>query len=100
MVPDDRGPFYYRLHSRDAVTGTPWPAIHFSRKGRTRFDPIEGVGTPAGRLLRCGITVRTYALLANHFYLLCEVLEPRALTDPELLDRIEALSRPGQTVRP
>lgn len=36
---------YYRLHSRDALTGRPWPAIHFSRKGRTRFDPAEGVGT-------------------------------------------------------
>jgi putative transposase len=39
----------------------------------------------------CGIPVVTYALMANHFHLLCEVPPPRALADPELLDRIEAL---------
>jgi len=24
---------------------TPWPAIYFSRQGRTRFDPTSGIGT-------------------------------------------------------
>jgi putative transposase len=39
----------------------------------------------------CGISILTYALMANHFHLLCEVPEPRELSDPELLERIEAL---------
>jgi putative transposase len=39
----------------------------------------------------CGISILTYAVMANHFHLLCEVPEPRALSDPELLDRVEAL---------
>jgi putative transposase len=38
-----------------------------------------------------GISILTYALMANHFHILCEVPEPRAVPDPELLDRVEAL---------
>jgi hypothetical protein len=44
----------------------------------------------------CGIPLLTYALMANHFHLLCEVPEPRELSDPELLDRIEALDGPAR----
>ena len=44
----------------------------------------------------CGIPVLTYALMANHFHLLCEVPPPRALADTELLDRIEALYGPAR----
>jgi putative transposase len=39
----------------------------------------------------CNISILTYALMGNHFHLLCEVPQPRPLSDPELLDRIEAL---------
>jgi putative transposase len=39
----------------------------------------------------CGLSILTYALMANHFHLLCEVPAPRPLSDPELLDRVEAL---------
>ncbi|MBV9997955.1 MAG: transposase [Verrucomicrobia bacterium] len=39
----------------------------------------------------CGIPVLTYAVMANHFHLLCEVPQPRLLSDPELLERVEAL---------
>jgi REP-associated tyrosine transposase len=37
-----------------------------------------------------GVRVLTYALMSNHFHLLCEVPEPKPLSEPELLDRIEA----------
>ena len=37
-----------------------------------------------------GIRVLTYALMANHFHLLCEVPEPRLLSQSEVLERIEA----------
>jgi len=36
---------YYRLHSIDGKTGNPWPPLHFSKRGTTRFDPSDGVGT-------------------------------------------------------
>ena len=36
-----------------------------------------------------GIRIRKYVLMANHFHLLCEVPEPRSLTQKELLKRIE-----------
>lgn len=41
-----------------------------------------------------GITILTYALMGNHFHILCEVPQPRPLSDPELLDRVEALYGP------
>jgi putative transposase len=37
-----------------------------------------------------GVLVLTYALMSNHFHLLCEVPEPKALSELELLERIEA----------
>jgi REP-associated tyrosine transposase len=37
-----------------------------------------------------GIRVLTYALMSNHFHLLCEVPEPKVLSESELLERIEA----------
>ena len=37
-----------------------------------------------------GIVILNYALMANHFHLLCEVPEPRTLSEAELLQRIEA----------
>jgi putative transposase len=37
-----------------------------------------------------GIRVLTYALMGNHFHLLCEVPEPRLLSQSEVLERIEA----------
>ncbi len=36
-----------------------------------------------------GIGILRYVLMANHFHLLCEVPEPKALTQSELLKRIE-----------
>jgi hypothetical protein len=42
----------------------------------------------------CGLPILTYVLMGNHFHLLCEVPQPRVLSDPELLDRIEALYGP------
>jgi REP element-mobilizing transposase RayT len=42
----------------------------------------------------CGISILTYALMANHFHLLCEVPAPRALSDQELLARLEGLYGP------
>ena len=37
-----------------------------------------------------GIRVLTYALMSNHFHLLCEVPVPKALSEAEVLERIEA----------
>jgi len=39
----------------------------------------------------CGIRILTYALMSNHYHILCEVPEPYALSDQELLHRIEVL---------
>jgi putative transposase len=37
-----------------------------------------------------GVRVLTFALMSNHFHLLCQVPEPKALSELELLERIEA----------
>ena len=37
----------------------------------------------------CCVQVLTYALMANHFHILCKVPERRSLSDQELLDCIE-----------
>jgi len=37
-----------------------------------------------------GIGILTYVLMSNHFHLLCEVPQPKALSEAELLERIEA----------
>jgi putative transposase len=37
-----------------------------------------------------GVRVLTYALMSNHFHLLCQVPEPKALSELELLERIKA----------
>ncbi len=37
-----------------------------------------------------GVRVLTYSLMANHFHLLCEVPEPKLLSETEVLERIEA----------
>jgi hypothetical protein len=34
---------FYRLHAPDPATGEPWPPLHFSRRGNSRFDPKVGV---------------------------------------------------------
>jgi putative transposase len=44
-----------------------------------------------------GVRVLTYALMANHFHLLCQVPEAKALSESEVLARIEA--RYGQRRR-
>jgi putative transposase len=44
----------------------------------------------------CGISLLTYALMSNHFHILCEVPEPRPLSDPELLERVEGLYGPAR----
>jgi putative transposase len=37
-----------------------------------------------------GVRVLTYALMSNHFHLLCEVPEPKSLSEAEVLERIKA----------
>src|ERR1700752_4116387 len=37
-----------------------------------------------------GVRVLTYVLMSNHFHLLCEVPEPKTLSEAEVLDRVEA----------
>jgi len=36
---------YYRLHGLNQTTGKPWPPVHFSQRGTSRFDPAGGPGT-------------------------------------------------------
>lgn len=36
---------FLRLHSTNLKTGAPWAPLHFSVKGTTRFDPVDGTGT-------------------------------------------------------
>src|ERR1700684_3015800 len=36
---------FYRLHSINPTTSKPWPPLHFSKRGNTRFDPTAGIGT-------------------------------------------------------
>ena len=43
-----------------------------------------------------GVRILTYTLMANHFHLLCEVPEPKALSEAELLQRIEAGYSPAR----
>src|SRR5437660_8592744 len=38
----------------------------------------------------CGVRVLTYALMSNHFHILCKVPERRELSDEELLNCIES----------
>ena len=47
------------------------------------------------KLMRCleafsGVRVLTYTLMSNHFHLLCEVPEPKTLSETEVLERVEA----------
>ena len=39
----------------------------------------------------CGVEVNTYTVMSNHFHILLHVLEPKELTDEELVKRIAAL---------
>jgi putative transposase len=43
-----------------------------------------------------GVRVLTYAVMANHFHLLCEVPQPKPLSQSEVLERIEAGYGPGR----
>jgi hypothetical protein len=36
---------YYRIHCSKPKSHKPWPAVHFSQRGTSRFDPVDGVGT-------------------------------------------------------
>jgi len=43
-----------------------------------------------------GVRVLTYTLMANHIHLLCEVPEPRPLSQSEVLERIQACYGPAR----
>jgi putative transposase len=45
-----------------------------------------------------GVRVLTYALMSNHFHLLCQVPEPKALSKLELLEPHRSRLRPGASV--
>jgi len=67
-------------------------------EGRFIFQISDHGSVEAERfvqLMRCleafsGVRVLTYVLMSNHFHLLCEVPEPRTLSEAEVLERIEA----------
>ena len=71
-------------------------------EGRFIFGTSEGGSVEAEYFLAlmrrlevfCGIRVLNYVLMSNHFHLLCEVPEPRPLSQSEVLERIEALYGP------
>src|SRR6202044_3051079 len=45
-----------------------------------------------------GVRVRTYVLMANHFHLLCDVPEPKPLSQNEVFERIEAQYGPARVL--
>jgi REP element-mobilizing transposase RayT len=67
-------------------------------EGRFIFQTSGHGSTEADRFVQLmrrleafsGVQVLTYVLMSNHFHLLCEVPEPKALSELELLARIEA----------
>jgi REP element-mobilizing transposase RayT len=71
-------------------------------EGRFIFGTSEGGSVEAEffvALMRgleafTGIRVLEYVLMSNHFHLLCEVPVPRALSQSEILERIEAFYGP------
>jgi len=66
--------------------------------GRFIFQSSSHGSTEADRFVQLmrrleafgGVRVLTYTVMSNHFHLLCEVPEPKALSELELLERIEA----------
>ena len=44
----------------------------------------------------CGVEINTYTVMSNHFHILLHVLEPKELTDDELVKRIAALYGTGK----
>jgi putative transposase len=75
-------------------------------EGRFIFTISHGRSVPAEKFIAimrvleafCGVRVLDYVIMANHFHLVCEVPEPRDLSQSEVLERIEALYGP-QRVR-
>jgi putative transposase len=47
-----------------------------------------------------GVRVLTYALMSNHFHLLCEVPQAQELSEAELLERIQAGLRSSASPSP
>lgn len=77
---------YRRLHVIDPATGDPWPAIFFSKQGRTRFDPAGGAGT------MCVGTSLGGAMLEKFDDSWGPVGDPsRSLTDTQLRETWETL---------
>src|SRR5271154_5772509 len=75
-------------------------------EGRFIFAICHGRSVAAEKLIGfmrrleafCGVRVLNYVVMANHFHLVCEVPEPRPLSQSEVLERIQALYGP-QRVR-
>jgi putative transposase len=67
-------------------------------EGRFIFDTSAHGSLEAERFIKLmrrleafsGIRVLTYALMSNHFHLLCEVPEPKTLSETEVLERVQA----------
>ena len=67
--------------------------------GRFIFALRHGRSAPAEKLLAmmraeeafCGVRVLDYVIMSNHFHLVCEVPDPRPLSQSEVLERIGAL---------
>jgi len=62
----------------------------FGSSGDSCFETQEFLSLMRRWSAFSGIRVLTYALMGNHFHLLCEVPEPRLLSQSEVLERIEA----------
>jgi putative transposase len=68
-------------------------------EGRFIFALRHGRSGPAEKLIAimraeeafCGVRVLDYVIMANHFHLVCEVPDPRPLSQSEVLERIGAL---------
>ncbi len=71
-------------------------------EGRFIFALHHGRSVPAEKLIAfmrrleafTGVRVLDYVIMANHFHLVCEVPDPRPLSQSEMLERIGALYGP------
>ncbi len=66
-------------------------SFRFNEDDKTRIvDQMKRMGS------FCGVEIGTYTVMSNHFHILLHVLEPKELTDDELVERVAALYGSGK----
>ena len=66
-------------------------SFRFNEDDKTRIvDQMKRMGR------FCGVEINTYTVMSNHFHILLHVLQPKELTDDELVERVAALYGSGK----